>query len=443
MTVVSWVLHICTIVALLTTLALALTLVVRSCELFKQSQAGVCIQQFEATKDLREGDLVSELDGVLFPLQRTSSPTTVTVEEPCKSQRLHSNHLVQITESKFFAPNKGETGLVLSVRKFERGSFLDAKTQQSVPRALCSSRLAIHCTAFHVVVCSASTVAVFPCDWATSTLQPWTVVATDCPIADGVASACTSKDSLELSLTLTTGATLHFEKNAWVQRDVRHAWALRKHRASWSLHQNSLVSELPRDVEQAVLCAPLLFLVVNTGSVYCKKLDDAGAWSKPQCLLEANQRGTRIVASCTSAVLVCLAHSSVLIHVTPDGITKLTVAASVPECDDMLVLNPKNGSLLVALKNPQGVSLFGHVPRWTMQPSSTFLGLVAKRNKKVAFVVRKGPVPIKKFIPEEVGSSGMLVLNTKTNTVIKQAKITGPDFQTCARFSGKTLELEC
>lgn len=443
MSAVSWVLHICTIVALLTTLALALTVVVRSCEVFKQTQAGVSIQQFSATQELREGDLVSDLDGVLFPLQRTSSPTTVAVEPPCKAQHLHNHRLVQITENKFFAPNKGETGLVIAVRKFEHGSFSGAKRHEAIPRALCSSTLTIHCSPYHVVVCNSTTVAVFPCDWATCTIQPCCVLVTDCPIGPGIKSVSTDQNLTLFSLVLLDGVTMQYESGGWTQRDKQDGWTLQKHSRGWSLQKDSLVSELPGDIANASLCGNTLFWVVaSTGWVWFKQLDAGNAWTKPQALLQAISKGTQIIASCSTALLVSIQHGSVLLQISQESVGKLHVAADIPECDEMSVLNANSGSLLVALKGPQGISLFGHVPRWTMQPSSTFIGLVVKQEKKVAFVVRKGPVQLKKFMADELGSSGMLVLNTKTNTMTKQAQILDADQKVCAQFSGKSLVLE-
>jgi len=442
MAILELVLSVISVVALLITLALALTLTVRSCEFSKQARAEVQVAQYTATPEVQKGQLVSVSNGVLFPLKSVSTLALVECEPPSKAQRLFRRCLVELVHDKFHNPQKGETGLRVCVRKFEAGLFVKARAHQIVPF---TDHLEpnIVCTANHVVVYTQCAVAVFTCDFQTGDLKPcaW---HTQASIEGRVSCANVSDEAVEF--TMRNGSKTTVSKQGPQEHSVnKRAWVLKRTK-TWRLHNNiNETIELPQDTVCASLSASLLVWCCEKGGVWMRTLTDEG-WSEALCLCphtRVHKVTSNIDSKSVASFALELRDGGTAVGVLTTKKEKqdfqlLSLNQSLPNIDELSVLNPKMNCVLVALKTLKGVSLFGNIQRWLVQPNSDFLGLVVKRSKRSAFVVRKGQVELKDWMPSDLLRPGLLVhegdaLNVKSPNV-SSGKV-------CAQVSGKTLEI--
>jgi hypothetical protein len=450
---------------LVTGLALAIALAVRACEAEKQMKAGVEIAEVAATTDdIQKGQLVSTSNGTLFPLTHLANQTVV--HEPlCLLQRLYNQSLIEVVEARAFNPVKGETGYKVHVRRACKTHFLPPKNALIVPLVCHANDLEVFCTDEHVVVVGSGSLALFKCDWKTGELaSSWHTSheASHEASREAYKKVCTvsvAHDGESVKLILRNGAHLTlakaghlvvsrkpwlFGKDKCLQHIGDYSLCLRD--GEFSVHSSDTSWTLPRGVKSASLSTTALFWSVEGsgegggegGGVFHRSL---------QPLLSAE-----CVAACSVDKVVASVRGSVAgvtLSLTGGGTALLTLSSNLewtltrlgveaPAHSEACILND---AFLIAVNGEKGVALVGHQARWEVQPGTDFLGLVVKRNKKSAFVARKGPLALKGWMPPELSVDGWLAFDRARNVLsVKHTEPQKP-LAVCARLADSKITL--
>ena len=456
---------------LITGLALAIALAVRACEAEKQMKAGVEIAEVAvSTDDVQKGQLVSTSNGTLFPLTHVANQTVV--HEPlCLTQRLYNQCLIEVVEARAFSPVTGETGFKVHVRKACKTHFLPPKNALIVPLLNNANKLEVFCTDEHVVITGSASFALFKCDWKTGELaDSWNWFSNIDERKDGqkddwstqIRSVSVAHDGESVKLTIKNGARVViakggqpvlsrkpwlFNKDKCVQSVGDHCLCLRD--GEWWLHSSDTSWTLPRGTKSASLSTTALFWCLEGGGVFVRNLQPflsakcvaaCAADKVVACVRGPVAGATLALSGGGTALLTLCAPSSDLEPLDEWTVTRLGVEA--PAHSEACILNSAlNNAFLIAVNGEKGVALVGHQARWELQPGTHFLGLVVRRNKKRAFVARKGPIALKGWMPPELSVDGWLAFDRARNVL--SVKHTEPQIPlvVCARLADSKITL--